>query len=232
MIEITPFPVSFVLAGIEDLFELLIPIAFVAIYVVGGIVKSVAAKKEQDLRSQKSEKSSEKEDKKYQPLTSAPTESSRRVQRLPYARAASPSPPRKSALEKLEELKQQRLEQIRNAQVRAEQIRIQQQKQQQNIKMHSIHKPTAFPSRPAKPKPVHRAQQSIPVAKTIPVAQPVHSSAKRTITKMKTGIPNQTILQSAEPPAQQNIIQMLRNPVQVRHAIVAAEILGKPVSLR
>lgn len=208
-------------AGIEDFLEVLIPIAFVVIYLIGNAAKAMVEKKEHQRANQGSAGRQEhKQEKDFGPSISKAAQPTRRpavsprVQRLPYARAASPAPtPRKTVLERLEELKQQRL-----AQIRAQ--------QQRTISPPPVHRHPAPQQRLTVPRPVQQPQQPIPVAKAFTVAQPLvsHDRAvkKQKPAKSKTALPQ----------AHRELIYMLRNPIQIRNAIIATEVLGKPVSLR
>lgn len=224
-------------AGIEDLLEILVPIAFVVIYLIGSALKSMAAKKEADRRHKSSAGHPLKQEKAFgssiqrrpsHPIPQPGVQS--RAQRLPYAKSASSSPiplkESKSALENLEELRQRRLAQIRA-----------QHQQQQTISPPPSHRhpmPHATPPRPAKPKPIQRPSQTIPVAQAIPVAQSAEYDYEQEMlpkkpvkTKSKS-----TVQKTAIPVSQQKLLHMLRNPVQIRNAVIASEVLGKPVSLR
>jgi len=225
-------------AGIEDLLEILVPIAFVVIYLIGSALKSMAEKKEMDRRRKSSTGHPVKQEKSFGPsLQRRPSHpvpqpgANPRAQRLPYAKSASssPIPPKepKSALENLEELRQRRLAQIR----------AQHQQQRQTISPPPAQRqpmPHAVPPRPARPRPIQRPRQAIPVAQAIPIAQSVEYDYEQEMLPKK---PIKTkskpsVQKTAIPAAQLKLVHMLRNPVQIRNAVIAAEVLGKPVSLR
>ena len=121
----------------------------------------------------------------------------------------------------MEELKQQRLEQIRAQQQQRRTI------SPPPVQRHPI--PQAAPPRPSRPRPVHRPSQQIPVANAIPVpvAPPTKPSYKAKQTVQKTHVPR-----VSERYGYSELRGLLKNPKYIRNAIVAAEILGKPISLR
>lgn len=208
-----------ILADIDDLIGILVVVAFAVISVVGNIIKAASQKKEKEGQTDAAAKISP------QKATSPPRPVGR-AQRLPYAKAApsgAASKP-KTTLEKLEELKQRRLEQIRQQQL----------DQQQSLKQPEVQRPSPVPpfqSRSLRPAPVRPSVKPFIKAEPVPVAQPVRS--------IVTPVHKQDIKtqkKSASEPSfshlQRNVITMLRDKKMIRNAILASEILGKPVSLR
>jgi hypothetical protein len=217
-----------ILAAIDDLVGLVVVVIFVGISLVGNLIKAMSEK-------QKKEQSAQ-EGSQRPPVPSqkpvSPSGAVGRVHRLPYAKAASagPEPRPKSTLEKLEELKQKRLEQIRQ-----QQLQQQHRPQPRPVMQPDVRKPPyAGPpvqARPVRPAPVRPNVKPVIKAEPIPVAQPVQSAVmpiqQPTVKTAKTGIHDPSLSR-----IQRNLIAMLRDKKMIRNAIVASEILGKPISLR
>ena len=232
-----------VLADIGDLLEFLIPIAFFVIYMVGNGVKALTDKKEQNQHRQKSlsmpaqEKGFGSDIPSVRRPTQAQPPINPRAQRLPYARASRTSPPppmpqqeQSSYLQKMEELKQRRLAQIRS----------QQQQQRTHTRPYAEGRPTRLPpqrpiffgqTRSASPLPVQEVVQTIiPVAEAIAAEETVKPA--ELIGRKKPGASQKKMQDVSSPPAVRDLRKMLRDNKLLRNAIVASEILGKPVSLR
>lgn len=223
-------------AGIEDLIEILIPIVFVLIYVLGGMAKALAEKKNRIIRGQEEtgEKPSKKEKKSPYPPIQA--EFRPRSRRLPYAQAVSeapkPPPPKKqpkksgSVFEELESLKQIRLDRI--------QARLKQIQQQAGIQPPVRPQPRsslqAHPTKAAVPGP--QSRHTIPTAQPVTATKSVQYSRERIKKKMKMDVSQPDVLAPMVPTIQQDLIRMMRNPTDLRKAVLAAEILEKPVALR
>ena len=213
-----------VAAGVEDFLEILIPIVFVVIYVGGNIAKGINERKKKDSKSiQGLERKPASQSRIQQ------TAANQRAKRLPYAKAVSESqtPPqqqkKESYLQKMEELKQKRLAQLR----------AQQQQRQPTIQPPPVRRAPVPPSQvPAKPRPMSRPAQPVrQVRKAIPVAQPVQEPVVQ-VKKARPVKPKKAVTKTTISTGRQDIISMLRHPRQIKNAIVAAEILGKPISLR
>jgi len=209
-----------ILSDIEDLVGFLVVIAVIGFSLIGNVFKALSEKREKDRRQQNI--SVPPVSTSSRPPRQAPGPAvNPRAQRLPYAKAASPTAaPRKTALENLEELKQRRLAQIRA-----------QQQQQRPVSRPPVQRLATPQSMPYHQKPQPRSQQSIPVARAIPVAAPL-KPAERIVKAQKPSGKKVVISETGMLPVRRDLIHIMRNPRQLRNAIVASEILGKPISLR
>jgi hypothetical protein len=211
-----------ILADIDDLVGIVVVVIFVGISLVGNLIKAMSEKQKKE---QSAQEGSQRPPVPAQNPVS-PAGAVGRVHRLPYAKAASagPEPRPKSTLEKLEELKQKRLEQIRQQQLQ----------QQHRPQPKPVMKPASLPSvqaRPVRPTPVRQAVKPVTKAKPIPVAQPVQA-AEMPVQQPGIKTPKAAVTQIYGSPIRRSIISMLKDRKMVQNTILAAEILGKPISLR
>jgi len=213
------------LADLDDLLGLVFVVIFAAISLVSNLIKSASEKsKQQQSLQEESEKPSVPAVKAHSPASATGRT------HHPPAKIDQTSPKAKPAnlLELVEALKQKQLSQI---------------PQQNNLTRHnqgslkSISRPDLrrpkysppAPSRPVGPAP------STPSIKTqpIPAAQPaLGSAAAIQDTAIKTRTKKYSVHDPSLTMAQRNLIAMLKDRKMLRSAIVASEILGKPISLR
>lgn len=209
-----------ILADIGDLVGFFVVVIFVGISLVGNLIKAMSEKQKKEQSAQEGFK------KPHVPAQKpvSPSGAVGRVHRLPYAKAASagPEPRPKSTLEKLEELKQKRLEQIR--------LQQRPQVRPADLKRPPFSSPPVQ-ARPVRPAPVKSVVKPAIKAKPIPVAQPVQT-AEMPVQQPAVKIPKAAITKIYGSPIRRSIISMLKDRKMVKNTILAAEILGKPISLR
>lgn len=219
----TAYPVS-ILADIGDLLELLIPVVFVIIYAIGGLVKAWLEKKEQQDRQQsleaiheaKPEQSPTRPARHEELPTAKPIR--REAQSLPYSRPTQDSPKpaaaaAKTRQERLAELQRKRMEYLNRISSQVSSV-----KSTERL-------PYAAPA-PASPPPR-------PAAKQAHRRQPEVREAVLPVTKKPTKPVGRAAPINAHPVQnRKHLSPILKDRTQLRTAILLREILDKPIALR